>query len=383
MTTILPDSAAAGTVSTGSELFDADGHVLEDVPGIIRKLPAKYREPRERQMDNVLSKLHGMTIFPPLGYMSSFPSGGNSAMSRRGPRETGDTPESWEFFLDSLGIERTVLYPTLGLTVGRVRDLEYAVALTRAWNDWMAETYVHHPSGKFQAAALLPLQVPAEAAAELRRVVTELGFASAVLPAHGLPNHLGSEMFFPVYEVAEELDVGLSCHGGVHDGFGFDDFNVFAAAHALGFPVSLLICLGGMLFNGVFERFPGLRAAYLEGGAAWILLAAERFSESFVGAPPVESDRILDLPDGMSVKDYLSGLMKADRVVLGCEGGEHQLANAIEYFDCTPFMYSSDFPHEVNVETCRHELAELQELPISEEAKRLLRGGTARKFYKF
>jgi predicted TIM-barrel fold metal-dependent hydrolase len=74
--------------------------------------------------------------------------------------------------------------------------------------------------------------------------------------------------------------------------------------------------------------------------------------------------------------------MKAGRVVLGCEGGEHQLANAIEYFGCNPFMYSSDFPHEVNVETCRHELAELQELPLDEESKRLLKGGTARMFYK-
>ena len=33
------------------------------------------------------------------------------------------------------------------------------------------------------------------------------------------------------------------------------------------------------MFNNVFERFPGLRVAYLEGGAAWILLAAERFSK--------------------------------------------------------------------------------------------------------
>ena len=69
--------------------------------------------------------------------------------------------------------------PTLGLTVGRIRDLDYVVALTRAYNDWLAETYLRHPSGRFQAAALLPLQVPVEAATELRRAVTELGFRSA------------------------------------------------------------------------------------------------------------------------------------------------------------------------------------------------------------
>ena len=39
----------------------------------------------------------------------------------------------------------------------------------------------------------------------------------------------------------------------------------------------------------------------------------------------------------------------------GCEGGEHHLATTIDYFGCTPFMYSSDFPHEVNIESCKHE----------------------------
>ena len=55
---------------------------------------------------------------------------------------------------------------------------------------------------------------------------------------------------------------------------------------------------------------------------------------------------------------------------------------AMEYFDCAPFMYSSDFPHEVNIESCKHELHEMDELPIDEASKALIRGGTARQFYR-
>ena len=374
----------AATSGDGAEattgLFDADGHVMEDIAGIIAKLPEKWRVGREKMLKSDLAKLHGMSIFPPLGYLSTIPTAGK-AISNRGPKETGLDPESWEYFLTAIGIERTVLYPTLGLTVGRVRDHEYVVAITRAYNEWMAETYLQHPSGKFQAAALLPLQVPNAAAAELRHAVTDLGFKAAVLPAHGLQNHLGSEMFFPVYEVAEELGVGLSCHGGVHDGFGFDDFNAFGPVHALGFPFGLLISLGGMMFNRVFETFPALRVAFLEGGAAWLLMAAERFSESF-GATPSLSNLVLDLPDGTSVRDYMSELMGSGRVVVGCEGGEHHLVTAMDYFDCAPFMYSSDFPHEVNIESCKHELHEMDELPVDEASKALIRGGTARQFYR-
>jgi predicted TIM-barrel fold metal-dependent hydrolase len=271
----------------------------------------------------------------------------------------------------------------LGLTVGRIRDLDYAVALTRAYNDWLADAYLRHPSGRFQAAALLPLQAPAEAAAELRRAVTELGFCAAVLPSNGLVNHLGSEQFFPVYEAAQELDVGLGCHGGDgHGGLGLDDLNSFAALHALGHPFTLLRALAGMVSNRVFDRFPGLRVAYLEGGAAWTLVADERLSESFAALPSAGTDRVLRLAAGRSMGSYLRDLVQGGRVVFGCEGGEPQLATAIEHFAATPFMFSSDFPHEVSAASCLHELDELDELGIGQESKNLLRGGTARAFYR-
>jgi predicted TIM-barrel fold metal-dependent hydrolase len=226
------------------------------------------------------------------------------------------------------------------------------------------------------------MQVPEAAVAELERAVNELGFCAATLPAHGLQNHLGTYSYFPVYEAAQGLDVGLSCHGGIHDGFGFDDYNVFAPAHALGHPMSLLVSLGGMLFNQVFDRFPKLRVAFLEGGSAWVLMAAERFSESFKAIQPAEASRALQLRPGTSVGDYMIDLAQHDRLVLGCEGGEAFLETAIDFFGCAPFMYSSDFPHEVDVESCKHELEELAELKIDDDAKARLRGATARTFYR-
>jgi predicted TIM-barrel fold metal-dependent hydrolase len=357
-------------------VIDADGHVFEDVPAIIERLADPYRTVRAQELSN-----HSR-VFPPIGYLSSMPFVVTAGADRQ-PEETGNDPASWEYFLDEVGIDRTVLYPSLGLTVGRVRDLGYSVALARAYNDWLADTYLRHPSGRFQAAALLPMQVPEAAADELRRAVTELGFCSAVVPSNGLANHPGDARFFAIYAAAEELGVGLSFHGGDgHDGMGFDDFNVFAAAHALGHPFSLLIAFGGMLFNGVFDRFPSLRVAYLEGGAAWILLAVERFSESFGALRPIESEHTLQLPGGTTIRDYILELVRSDRVVLGCEGSEDQLAVAIDYLGCAPFMFSSDFPHEVSAESCRHELEVLDELDLDVETKGLLCGGTARKFYR-
>src|SRR4029079_18400413 len=119
----------ATTTPGGGGLFDADGHVLEDVRGIIEKLPEPWHTGRARILDNDLARLHGMSIFPPLCYLSTIPTAGRSAAAKaREPGADGKSPESWEFFLNEVGIEKTVLYPTLGLTVGRLRDPDYAVA---------------------------------------------------------------------------------------------------------------------------------------------------------------------------------------------------------------------------------------------------------------
>jgi hypothetical protein len=131
----------------------------------------------------------------------------------------------------------------------------------------------------------------------------------------------------------------------------------------------------------VFEHVPHLRVAYLAGGAAWTLLADERLSESYRALPAVDSGRSLVLSD-RSAGDYLRELVHEGRVAFGCEGGEQHLATAIDHFGATPFMFSSDYPHEVSAASCLHELDELRELPVSDDAKAALRGETARAFYR-
>ena len=47
-----------------------------------------------------------------------------------------------------------------------------------------------------------------------------------------------------------------------------------------------------------------------------------------------------------------------------------------------PFIYSSDFPHEVNNETCKEEIAEVRESEkLSTEDKAAVLHGNAERFY--
>lgn len=361
------------TKKASLQLTDGDGHIIEDVPAILSRLPKVYAEPMLRLREQFPDYFRA---FPSLSHMHAMPL---KAPERKGTYNPG--PQGWVQFLDEVGIQRTVLYPTLALAIGLQRDHHYAVASARAYNDWIAETYLQDGSGRFSAVAALPVQVPEEAAAELRRATTQLGFCAGVVPSHGLVNHLGSPMYHPLFAEAERLNVGLAFHGGSHSGFGFDDINVFAAAHALGHPFSLLITLAAMVSNGVYERFPFLRTAYLEGGSAWILMATERMSESFSAIKPLVAGDTLDLK-GRSVGKYIRELIANGRIVIGCEGGEEHLETAIESLGSCPFMYSSDYPHEVDVTSCLHELEELSELKISSDDYKKMIGGNARQFYR-
>jgi predicted TIM-barrel fold metal-dependent hydrolase len=358
-------------------IFDSDGHLWEDYDGIIRHLPARYRDDFDARR---LSP--DLFLFPPLDHFHSMPIRMRGFADRQGGIVGVD---EWVEFMEQVDIDHSVLYPTRGLGYGRIRDLRFQAMVCRAYNTWLSETYIHHPSGRFSGMAMLPMQSPDLAVKELRHAVQELGLRGAMLPSHGLPTHLGSHEYWPVYEEAEQLQCGLAFHGGSHDGYGFDDLNVFAAVHALGHPFGLLICLAGLVFNGVFDKFSGLRVAFLEGGSAWIMMALERFAESYEGFMEYEDDarELIQLPDGQEVDDYIINLLQTNRIALGCEGGEHDLEYIIKRVGCCPFMYSSDFPHEVSADSCRHEVAKLSQLQISSDDKAAILGTTGREFYRF
>ena len=218
---------------------------------------------------------------------------------------------------------------------------------------------------------------------ELRRAVDQLGMCGAMLPSTGLMTHLGSKIYWPVYEEAERLGVPLAVHGGAHHDLGMNTMNVFAATHAIGHPVGIMIGLAGMLFNGVFDRFPKLKVGFLEGGVAWFLLAIERFSGSYHAFTPFDPrEQLLSLPEGQSVGDYLVGLCRAGRVRIGVEGDEPALAYAAHVVGQEAFIFSSDFPHEVNLGSIRGEIEELIEIEeLTPEAKEAILWKNSLDFY--
>ncbi len=185
------------------------------------------------------------------------------------------------------GIDHQIVYGSIALAFGSIIDPELAVALCRAYNDYIhadCEPYRDrlHPVG------VLPLQDPAEAVAEMRRCVLELGMHAVSVPPNlprphplaaqsfpdvRVPQHLSHPDFEGLWAQAEALGIPIGVHGA--PGFQLaggtsDQLDSFTLVHAFANRGMQQMAMARLIFDGVLEAHPRLRFAFLEAGCGWL-----------------------------------------------------------------------------------------------------------------
>jgi predicted TIM-barrel fold metal-dependent hydrolase len=371
----LKGAAKENYVRNQLKIIDGDGHVFEDNQAIARHFPYSVETGRITFRNGLFPAnshmQYSLTRTPP----GAFGAGADGQFHNPGP-------EGWLQFLDQTGFEYTVLFPTHGQRIGRIVDRDYAFGAARAYNDWLAEAYLQRDP-RFKGIALIPMHDAEAAVEELNRAYTKLGFSGVLFPATAVQLNLGAKPYWPVYDEAARLGCPVVVHGGGHWDLGMDSMNISTGANAIGHPMSLAIALTEMLLNNLFERYKGLRVAYLEGGPLWFLMAIARLTRSFEAGVPINPrGELLQLSQGQTVADYVRKPVQDGRVVVGIEGGESDLPYAIKVAGEGAFIFSSDFPHEVNTHTVQKEIRELRENEeISASAKQAILYGNAARFY--
>jgi hypothetical protein len=110
----------------------------------------------------------------------------------------------------------------------------------------------------------------------------------------------------------------------------------------------------------------------------------ERFNGSW--ASHVQHDprgRFLQLKKGEKIIDYINRHIDEGRIFVGCEGEELSISEAVRITGNKPYLFSTDYPHEVDAETCKHELEELRENPKLKPAdKDAILFGNSKRFYQ-
>ena len=346
-------------------VFDGDGHIYEDDDEI-----AQYFEGAMASA----KRFKTFGLFPSLDGWSR-----GMALSKMGEsrKYTHTNAEVWGEMLDAIGADGSVLYPTAGLAVGLMLDPSAATHVSIAYNNWLEDRYTRQDE-RLYGVGMIPVQDPAEAAREVARCATErTRFPAVFLPSvTNTGKTYGDESFWPIFEAAEKHDLGVALHGGPSQGFGFDHFRSFAKVHAMEHPVPLMIQLTDMMFSGVFDAFPKLRVAYLEGGCSWVPFMMDRLDyehESAIGA--ISGHKLRQAPS-----EYFRG----EQIYVAVELGERGLKYAVDAMGgADRILYASDYPHEPPEEEIIGDVpAFLEDPDYDDEVKSHVLGRAARKFYR-
>lgn len=337
------------TARHGYRVIDADGHITETDNQLRPYLDAPYRD---RQA----------TFYPTDNWDRSL--GGTLGTRARDAK-------TWLEAMDQAGVETTVCYPTSGLGIGWVREPDFAVALARAYNDFLYHEFVK-VSPRLQGVALVALQDVAEAVTELRRAVTELKLAGVMLPAVGLRKPLGHPDFWPIYAEAERLGCMVAVHATVRGPhfFGADLYDQFIDVHTLSHPFAQMIQMTSIVLRGVLEQFPNLRIAFMEAGCTWVPYWMNRLDEEWEKRGKAEAPLCRKRP---------SEYIRSGRVYVEAEGNETLLPQVAEILP-DGLCYASDWPHwdhdfPGNIE----EIIEREDL--SDDIKRKILADNARRMY--
>jgi len=243
--------------------------------------------------------------------------------------------------MDTEGIDVAVTFRTIGSHVIAIDDMEpaFAAALCRAWNEWMAERAAEAPE-RIKGAAIVPLQDVALAVQEARHAVRELGHVALVLPNNAVCERPWyDEAYDPLWAAACELGVPVAFHGiqgAYQQHLGNRYLDNLMLMHAAAHPLEQMLALGGLITGGVFDRFPSLRAAFLEGSCGWLGWWLWRLDEEHAKVGDVDRVQLAHAPS-----EYF-----ARSCWVAVEPDEDLIADVASRVGDDGLVVSTDWPHD-------------------------------------
>ena len=344
--------------------FDGDGHVLENDSELDKYFEGVWKGNR---------RLSGLTIFPSLDGWS------RSAIVKQGdPKRSAwhTNAKIWGKILDTVGLEGSVLYPTAGLAFGLMQSHDFQIAAATAYNNWLENEYTKKDA-RLYGVGLMSVNDMAAAKQELVRCATKRkNFPAMLLPTvTSNARSYGDEFYFPLYEEAQRRNMTLAFHGAPSKGFGLDHLRPFLKVHALEHPFPLMIHLTDMMFSGVFETFPKLKFAFLEGGCSWVTFMMDRLD--------YEYDSVFGIGIRKKMKRKPSAIFRdTESIWVSCEMGENSLKYVIDAIGSDRIIYASDFPHEPSDEQIEGDVPDfLADTRYTDEVKHKILSANAKKLY--
>ena len=213
-------------------------------------------------------------------------------------------------------------------------DRELAGRIVKAQNEGLAAWVSSHPD-RFVAMASVALQHPDLAAQQLEDGVKRLGLRGASIGGHVNGEDLSLPKYDPFWAKAQELGVPVVMHPGGADNILKDGALRGRAdlGNIIGNPLETTYFLSRLIFDGTFDRFPGLRVCAAHAGG---------YLPSYLGRSEVACSvrANANCANKKKPSEYLRSQITIDTMVFSEEGLRHLVAEA----GVSQVVYGTDVP---------------------------------------
>jgi predicted TIM-barrel fold metal-dependent hydrolase len=250
------------------------------------------------------------------------------------------------------------------------RDRDLAAQIVKIQNEKLAELCASKPD-RFAAFASLTLQAPDLAVQELETAVKKQGLKGAAIGDVVNGVEFSDPKFHPVWAKAEELGVPLFIHPQ-----GVAELNKRLAGNGwlgntIGNPLGTTIALSHLIFEGTFDRYPGLKVIAAHGGGFLPSYADRSDHACLVGPKGCNPDAKLQ----KQPTEYLKQIY-FDSLIFTPEAIRHLVAQV----GASQVVLGSDYPYPWEMHPVDPILATAS---LSDDQKADILGRTAAKLFNF
>lgn len=335
-----------------ARVISADCHINEP-PNVFDRVPAEYRDRAPRMM-------RGADGGDGWSFDGNAPKRtfGVEAMAGRAKEDyqlTGLTfdeilPGNWDgaaHVADMArdGVDVSVVYPANAIFVYMEQDRGLALACMRSYNDWVLEDFQGASPEHLVGLPMLPVDDAIEdAVSEMERVVAK-GAKGCFIP--GMPRRPYNATYYePLWKAASDLGVPLTFHrtfGGAPPDADWDELveqNVSVAGIVNRF-FSGVRPLTYLVFDGVFDRNPGLKIVGAEINCGWVPFWAQTMDHTLATEGAWAGVDLAREPSAYLGENIFVTILDDEVGFDLMRAGAPRLAETA--------MWSTDYPHSVTL----------------------------------
>jgi predicted TIM-barrel fold metal-dependent hydrolase len=349
-------------------VVDVDVHLHEIPAEMARYCDMPWRKSLEFQSTIPERYLDSPGLSPGQdGQWAPFPGGHHATRTVTSARQMVDE-------LAGISVDIGILFPDHLLKMALLPQIDYAVALMRAYNAWMVDQWTSR-EGRLKGCIVAAPQDPLAAAKEIERYAKEPSVVGVYLPTAAVSPLWGHRVYDPIYQAAQAADLPVLFHSvaTIHPNFPHNThgFETEMGQHTVGHAFSIIANLVDVVTAGVPVRFPDLRIAFTEAGLSWVPFIMHRLDKEYI-------ERRREVPYLVQRPSYYVRKFYFATQPIEEPEDPHDLVTIIQLYQGeNTTMFASDWPH--------HDFdhpRKVYQLPFSPEVRRKIMGENALGFFK-